>query len=316
MLLKIVVCTYNRAGLLSKCLESLRDQISDESLEAEVLVVDNNSTDNTREVVTANAARSSRIRYTTEAEQGLSAARNRGFAESQGEYLTYIDDDASAPSRFVWDLVQIIHRHRPDIVGGPIYPAYAEARPRWFLDKFERRCYADVSGFSTRCRVSGGNFTIRRASLQRLSGFDVKLGMVGAHVRLGEEAKVLDLYRLSTPVAEQRVYYALECGVNHYVPVERMTAKYVVQRGYSMGQMKAQLANLQVRVRGRCIVVWTVAGLLASANGFVFGILHRQNLRATCIDFARSMAIALGRAREGVRIISQRRREHSGRATS
>ncbi|MGD8380729.1 MAG: glycosyltransferase, partial [Syntrophobacterales bacterium] len=93
--ISVIVCTYNRAELLGGTLRTLCHQTLDTS-EYEVIVVDNNSTDNTREVVDEFCRRSSNVRYCFEPQQGLSHARNQGLQEAKGKYVAYIDDDARA----------------------------------------------------------------------------------------------------------------------------------------------------------------------------------------------------------------------------
>ncbi len=79
--ISVVVCTFNRANMLATILQSLCEQ-SIETSEYEVVVVDNNSTDDTREVVDEFHRCFSNIRYCSESKQGLSHARNRGWREA------------------------------------------------------------------------------------------------------------------------------------------------------------------------------------------------------------------------------------------
>ena len=80
----VVVCTYNRAHLLRSCLESLLAQTLDQG-QFEVLVVDNNSTDATSQIVNEYTAKYSHFVAVAERQQGLSYARNRGWKEADGE---------------------------------------------------------------------------------------------------------------------------------------------------------------------------------------------------------------------------------------
>ena len=90
----VIICTYNRSNNLPECLKALEDQHNVEELDWEVLVVDNNSTDNTKEVVENYARKSTiKIRYAHEKQQGLNYARNLGMREEKGDYFSYVDDD-------------------------------------------------------------------------------------------------------------------------------------------------------------------------------------------------------------------------------
>jgi glucosyl-dolichyl phosphate glucuronosyltransferase len=233
--LSVVVCTYNRAELLDKCLRSLEEDLA-ERPHIEVIVVDNNSQDRTREVIDRYAASHSGFRYVPEAQQGLSHSRNRGCEEAVGDYLVYLDDDALVPPGYLAHVLRVLREHRPEILGGPVYPYYDGPKPGWFKDEFEVRKFAPVSGFSTTCRVSGGNFIIRRGLLMELGCFDVRFGMKGKQIGLGEERALLNAYRRRVPEDQQKVYYSLDCHILHFVPRFKMRRWYMVKRSYAAGR--------------------------------------------------------------------------------
>ncbi len=238
--LAIIVCTYNRMDLLKKCLDSLVAQTSDMS-KCETIVVDNNSADDTKELVTQYSTRIANLRYIFEREQGLSHARNRGCNEANSEYLAYLDNDVIAPPEYVSNVLKVIEQHSPDIMGGPIYPYYVSKKPNWFKDEYEIRKHAEESGFSLTCRISGGNYIIRKDALKQLGMFDVNLGMVGEQVKLGEERDILEKYRRTKDTKDQKTYFALDCCVKHYVPPKKMTLRYFVTRYYQSGRSAARL---------------------------------------------------------------------------
>ena len=241
--LSVIVCTYNRAGLLGKCLDSLvKQRIGPDRFE--VIVVDNNSRDNTREIAAQYQDKLTTLKYVFEGNQGLSYARNRGCAEAKAEYLIYLDDDAVVPPDYLSNIARVIEEYAPDIMGGPVYPYYTSRKPRWFKDEYETRKYQAESGFSTRGSVSGGNFIIRKSVLEKAGLFDVNLGMKGDKMDLGEERKVLELYRTATPENAQKVYYALECWVEHHVPPEKMTLGYIMKRSYIAGIKSRQIISV------------------------------------------------------------------------
>lgn len=90
--LSIIVCTCNRAAFLQRCLDALIAQSVPETA-YEVLVVDNNSTDETASVVARMLPRHPHLRYVREEHQGLSYARNRGMRETASPWVAYVDDD-------------------------------------------------------------------------------------------------------------------------------------------------------------------------------------------------------------------------------
>ena len=252
--LTIIICTYNRAALLGKCLESLRAQTAD-TLRYEVLVVDNHSTDDTPSVVQAYEQEIPGLRHVMEAKIGLSHARNRGFAEAHGEYLIYLDDDVVLPPDYLLNVSKVITEHQPDIMGGPVYPYYLSKKPWWFRDEFETKKYEEVSGFSTTCLITGCNYVIRRTTLERLGLFDARFGMRGDSLGMLEERKILEQYRAATPPGGQRVYYAVECYVRHYVPERKMRLTYIASRSYVAGYA-ARRMDSDVKGRPSIFVGW------------------------------------------------------------
>ncbi|MBI4603735.1 MAG: glycosyltransferase family 2 protein [Planctomycetes bacterium] len=246
LLLSVVICTYKRPRLLREALQSMLQQKLPRD-RFEVIVVDNNSEDETEAVVREIARAAPNIRYARELKQGLSHSRNKGCEEARGDYLVYLDDDAKAHPAYLLKAYRTIVLHDPDIMGGPIYPYYTDPKPGWFKDEYEVRHHAEETGWSASCSVSGSSFIVRRTLLRELGMFDPSLGMVGDKVRLGEERAVLNRYRLRPP-EKQKVYYHIGCIVYHHVPREKMRPRYLLKRYYVAGHAKAQIERM---TRGR-----------------------------------------------------------------
>jgi glycosyltransferase involved in cell wall biosynthesis len=237
--LSIAVCTYNRADLLEACLISLGRQVSTDSVE--VIIVDNKSTDETLRVAHRMCDRYSFMIYCLEQNQGLQHARNCGFKMARGRYIAYLDDDAIAPANYISSLLSTLRSKKPDILGGPIYPYYTCTKPKWFKDEYEIRRFADRSGFSKTCRISGSNFVIRKSVLEQLGRFDVSLGIVGNRLGMGGERAVIESYRHRKPEASQKIFYDLDAYVYHYVPVHKMTLRYQIKRMFLSGRAMATI---------------------------------------------------------------------------
>jgi len=96
MKISVVLCTYNRCQSLDKTLESVAASILSAETEWEVLIVDNNSNDRTKDVVESFSSRyPGRFRYLFEPRQGKSFALNAGVRESLGNVLAFLDDDVT-----------------------------------------------------------------------------------------------------------------------------------------------------------------------------------------------------------------------------
>lgn len=242
-LLSVVICTFNRANLLSGCLaELLRQAPGIQAGVLDILVVDNNSSDDTAQVCARFISEWARLRYVFEPSQGLSQARNRGATESSATYVGYLDDDAIPGPEYLRNLVAVLATHAPDIAGGPIFPFYTSPKPFWFQDELEVRQHARGTGFFD-CPVSGGNFIIRRELLLRLGMFSTDYGMLGGKLRLGEERNLIERYRAANSSEGRRIYYSQDCFIYHHVPAEKMKLGYFLHRAFESGRLKAVLAK-------------------------------------------------------------------------
>lgn len=226
--ISIVVCTYNRAALLKGALESLVAQDASPAL-FEVIVVDNNSTDETQSVT----ASFNGIDSINEAEQGLSAARNAGFRRARGHYVAYLDDDSRADPSWVTRAVKIISEQKPDYFGGPIYPFYTNEKPEWFKDDYETRVHHTETGpLPETCYISGSNMVFRRSILERLNGFLTTLGMRGRVTDYGEEVNLIVRARKA---GYENGYYDHQLLIRHHVPPEKMKIGFLFRYHFRCG---------------------------------------------------------------------------------
>jgi glucosyl-dolichyl phosphate glucuronosyltransferase len=186
----VVVCTYNRAEILKHCLHSLVEQDAAKNL-FEVIVVDNNSKDNTAEVAQRFVENNSNFRVIYEKEQGLSYARNRGFKEARTSYVAYLDDDAKALENYVNRMIWVIDSFDFDAFGGRYVPWYLVPRPKWFLDEYGSNGYKlEKIGVLEDNFIDGGVSVFKKSALESLGGFSTDLGMRGEKMAYGEETNL------------------------------------------------------------------------------------------------------------------------------
>lgn len=185
----IAICTYNRAFFLQLNLEALASLAFDRS-GFEVLVIDNNSTDETPDVVERYIQRMPNLRYVVEKNQGLSFARNRAFQEAQGTMVVYLDDDAIPESDLLTRVEAVYQTGRFRAWGGIVNPWFPEGRPHWLSDRYvaARLPYNTLHPL-TRANdfFSGGVMVMEKELLQAYGGFDTALGMRGNTIAYGEE---------------------------------------------------------------------------------------------------------------------------------
>ena len=276
ILISVVVCTYNRAQLLETALKSLHEQALDPAL-YEIVVVDNNSSDNTRAVAESFSRRMLNCRCCFEATQGLSHARNRGWEEARGEYVAYVDDDCILPKQWLVTADAIIDRYSPGVFGGPYYAFYNTPRPVWWKDGYRSHEHAEKARALTAGEyLSGGNVFFRRTLLEALGGFDPGLGMSGGKVAYGEETALLRRLRAITP--DQLIYYDPSLYVYHLVPAEKMTMRWIVRQRFAAGRYAYLAFQGQDGTGGRLLRVSmrTVLTLFALTLDLGWGLLRRN----------------------------------------
>lgn len=232
-----LICTHNRASYLGAAIASLLRQ--DFSGEYEVIVVDNASSDRTRDVVESYLPHA-RLRYVYEPITGLSVARNTGAAAAQAPLLAYLDDDAVASPqwlRVLWQAYQ--HQDRLAIAGGRVTLLWPEAitPPLWLSENLagnlgaydlgDRPLPVTTPGLTPR----GLNYSIRRTFLDAVGGFDVNLGRVGTLLLSNEELRMTEL----ALERDWQVLYLPEALVAHHVAPERVNRSWFLQRGWWQG---------------------------------------------------------------------------------
>lgn len=245
-LVSVVVCTYNRADLINGCLDSLAEQTAVPS-SFEVLLIDNNSTDGTYQLVES-YSRLTNFRVFREEKQGLSHARNRGMQEARGNYIAYLDDDARAECHYVENIHSLLEQFADtiDCFGGPILPFYTTPKPDWIKEDYEIRRNRPNAGFLTKGQTfSGSNMVWKKSVVEVLGGFNPEVGIRGDELILGEETLLFDrLWDTHKP----NLYYSPDLVVYHWVPEQKMKIRYRLKRalanGLTMGKIETRNISL------------------------------------------------------------------------
>jgi len=220
----VVIPTFNRAVLLGETLDSLA-RLQPRSVQAwEVLVVDNNSTDETAAVVRGRQPDFPvPLRYEFEPAQGRSNALNRGIAATSGA----------------------------DYTGGPVHPIWEAPRPQWLsatrADLWGAIAILDYGDepfeFEERRRVPlGANMAVRRTLVDRIGGFSPRLGRTAGTQILGQEVPE---FLARARAVNSRGQYRPAMLVRHHVPARRLTKTYFRRWWYGKGRSRAALERLQ-----------------------------------------------------------------------
>jgi len=130
--LSLIMSTYNRGELLDDAVRSVLSQSAAITPAFELIVVDNNSTDSTREIVERFVRMDDRVRYLFERQQGLSYARNAGIRAARAPFIGFIDDDVRAEPDWVAAILRAFDEHpEADMVGGKVLPVWPAPPPVW-----------------------------------------------------------------------------------------------------------------------------------------------------------------------------------------
>ena len=254
----VIICTYNRSHNLPGCVECLSHQQDAGSFDWEILIVDNNSSDDTRQVVEQLARVSSiKLRYVFEAQQGLNYARNRGVQESDSRYFCFVDDDIKVRPDWLVALYQALESNDADTVGGRIHldpdiqlPPWVTGEVRGFLgyqDYGEAPFWMD--GRSQ--YPYGGNMSFNRRVVDKIGMFNTKVGRKGEGRKRGELFKgaETDYFHRLAATGDARFYYEPRAIVYHQVQPHQLERKYLLTIHYNAGFQKAYFDTASYRRR-------------------------------------------------------------------
>ena len=237
LMISVVICTHNRDYFLGDSIDSVLHQ---DFANYEVVVVDNASTDKTRQVVEERLPHHSQLRYIYEPTLGLNVARNRGLQETIAPIIVYFDDDAIAPKQWLKAIQAAFETNQKiGVAGGKvdlIWPPGCQ-RPQWLSDGLAVNLGAYDLGDTAQAITDPGltprglNYAIRRDVLQEVGGFSLNLDRVGTNLLSNG-----DLYMTEMVLNHgYQVVYLPEAIVQHKVSPERMHLSWYFHRGWWQG---------------------------------------------------------------------------------
>lgn len=238
--ISVVICTYNRALYIADAMRSLYRQTLDKNL-FEVIIANNNSTDNTKEVCEGFMAEhtDAHFYYIEEKKQGASYARNTGAALAKGELICFMDDDAIADSDYLERIVSFFATHTDaGGLGGRIIPKYIPAEPKWMshyvsslVGNFDYSNQVEI--FKPGKYPLESNMIIRTADFHAVNGFNEALPGVVGTLRIGGEGKEF-FYKLQA--LGKQIYYDPAIRVQHVVEVKKLTKEYMYRVASGIGR--------------------------------------------------------------------------------
>lgn len=258
----VVICTHDRADVVRRAIEASLGEA--QTVDGEVLVVDNASTDDTPALLrTLVREHGGRFRVVHEPQLGLSAARNRGLVEARGTVAAFLDDDAVPRPGWLRALTAPYSAAGVDCVGGPVRLRMPDPPPAWLSPALHSALSAfDAGTAPKRLRYGhddypyGANISFRVGVARARGGFSTRLGLAGRSALLHEETDLC--YRLDATGSE--IHYAPQAIVEHHIMAERLSPAWFLDR-YKRGGESAAVYVL--RNRGLLRALWRIRWLYA-----------------------------------------------------
>jgi glycosyltransferase involved in cell wall biosynthesis len=236
VLVSIIVCTANRSQHLSQTLASIAQVRVPPGIDAELIVVDNASTDDTACVVRKATPGKMNLRYIYESKRGKSHALNSGLASSGGDIILFTDDDVCPPENWILGMCGPILSGKAHAVAGGVRIAAHLERP--WMEPLHRNWLSSTEGLDPIAPqyLVGANMAFSREVLTQVSAFDPELGP-GA-LGFGEEQL------LGLQIVESGSVIAGELGVtvDHHFEENRLLRVGFLESARKRGRTKAYMA--------------------------------------------------------------------------
>jgi len=258
IMLSVIIPTRNRADFLKLALLSIQSQtLPADSFE--VIVIDNGSTDNTRQAVESFQQKLRNIRYFYDSTPGLHVGRHLGMKMAKSDILVYADDDIEAFPTWLQAIAESFQNQDVVLVGGKNLPKFEEEPPEWIKkmwkpDKNGHRIisYLSVLDLGDEIKtiypylVFGCNFSIKRATLLEAGGFhpDAMPQEMLRYRGDGEThvSKFIESMKYKT-------IYNPKASVFHVVPPGRLSEAYFRKRAYLQG-----ISDSYTQIRNKNII--------------------------------------------------------------
>lgn len=246
MIVDIIICTYNRAEMLKDAIQSILNCDIGEGITVRLIVVNNNSTDDT-EAIVRGLTRTGKveINYLFEGNQGKSHALNAALSYAIGEVIAFTDDDITVDRGWIKEVIKAIRRYPGyDCFGGKVVAAYPENMPKWldmhdsmgflksaFVDRDDGNTEGEY-GIHTISDTPGGvNMFFRREALAKNGLFRTDLGHIGNELGFSEDTE----YCQRLIEKGERFMYIPSAVVYHPVHPGRLSKDYLIMWQYKCG---------------------------------------------------------------------------------
>lgn len=233
----IAIPTYNRADLLRQTLAGLaRQQFPSDQFE--VLVIDNNSRDDTRAVVASFASARPAPRYLLETKQGLDHGRNRAVAEARGEIVVFGDDDILMEPDWLGQIIAPFAGPGGaaiGAVGGEVIPVFPDGLPPWVAEWHSPLAFrSDAGPLPPQQSPMGANMAFPARIFTQLGPFHTALDRSGKNLFGGGDTDMIRRVR----AAGLEVWFAPAARVRHQMPASRTTFRYATRHAFDSARSR------------------------------------------------------------------------------
>jgi len=257
MKISVILCTYNRCQSLANALGSVAASTLPNWVEWEVLVVDNNSCDQTRAVVGEFCQRyPGRFRYLFEPRPGKSNALNTGIRAARGDILVFTDDDVTVEPMWLQNLTAALHNREWAGMGGRTLPERNFSRPRWL--SLEERTLAMLGifdrgpeAFELTEPLLGNNMAYQKEMFEKHGGFRTDLGPLPDCQFQNEDTE----FGLRLLAAGERLRYEPSAVVYHSVPASRIQKDYFLSWWFDKARADVRAFGFELQTK------WYLAGI-------------------------------------------------------
>ncbi|NJR19534.1 MAG: glycosyltransferase [Calothrix sp. CSU_2_0] len=288
----IAIPTYNGAARLPELLERLQNQINTEQFTWEIIVVDNNSTDNTAEVIhnyQANWQFPYPLKYCFEAKQGAAHARKRAIEEAKSELIGFLDDDNYPEPDWITQ-AYIFGNQNPKsgAYASQVHPAWEVEPPANFqritpfLAITERGNLPLLYDKSKKLLPPSAGLVIRKqAWLESIPENPVLTGRASGNMLTGEDTEMLSYIQK----ANWEIWYNPKMEIYHQIPKWRLQKDYLIPffRGIGLSRYVTRMVNIQPLARPFFCFAYIINDVRKIVLHVIkYGFLVKTELVAAC----------------------------------
>jgi glycosyltransferase involved in cell wall biosynthesis len=233
----VAIPTYNRADFLRQTLAGIDvQQFPREHFE--VLVIDNNSSDHTREVVAEFAKSRPAPRYVHEGRQGLDYARNRAISEARGDIIVFGDDDILVQPDWIAQMTVPLladGAHRIGAVGGEVIPVFPDGLPDWVREWHAPLAFRpDTGPLDAKHAPMGANLAFPKWIFDQFGPFHTALDRAAGNYFSGGDSEMIRRVR----AAGLEVWFSAAAAVKHQMPASRTSFRYASRHAFDSARSR------------------------------------------------------------------------------